>query len=188
MKKSNLKYYYLGGGIVLAIALYLILKDRKKSPKNIKGIIIGDSQSPYIAKQSQKAKLLGQTGNESNLWKVGQNLNWLVSALKNYPTSKDITHVVISIGTNGGFNIKDNITGLISELKRAFPNANLLAVKGSWGWGGNKNKTEKDIDAYYSKFSNLGVEVIKTPIGAIEPHGDKPVYKIIGKEIDNLIK
>ena len=41
---------------------------------------------------------------------------------------------------------------------------------------------------YYDKFSELGVTIVPTPIGAVEPHGDRPSYKQIGKELDDLIK
>jgi hypothetical protein len=189
-KKDNLLPYYIGGGLVIAISIYLFYSFMKnsKKPKSNKAIIIGDSQTPYIAKQSSKAKLLGATGGESVLWKGGQNLKWLFDAVKKYPVTEDMGYVVISIGTNGGFNTKEDIPGLISELKRVFPNAKFLAVKGSWGWGGNTNKTETQVNAYYDIFRKWGVEVLPTPIGAVEPHGDRPSYKKIGAEIDAKIK
>jgi len=76
---------------------------------------------------------------------------------------------------------------LVSELESKFPNAKLFVVQGSWGWGGLKNMTEKKVRDYYKKFEDNGVEVIEPPIGKIEPHGNKPVYKVIGKNLDNSI-
>ena len=91
------------------------------------------------------------------------------------------------IGTNGAFNPNDNISGLIDELKLKFPNANLFVVQGSWGWGGLTNMSESKVRKYYNKFKDLGVTVIEPPIGKIEPHGNKPVYKTIGLSLDNKV-
>jgi len=188
-KKDNLTYYYIGGAVLLSVVILIIFnssKNKNKS-KGKRAIIIGDSQTPFIAKQSQKVKKLGEQGGENVLWKGGQNLNWLLSAVSKYPVTEDVGYVVINIGTNGGFNLKDNIEGLVSEVKRVFPNANLIGVKGSWGWGGNINKTESQVNDYYNKFAKLGVKIVPTPIGPVEPHGDRPSYKQIGKELDALI-
>jgi uncharacterized protein (UPF0333 family) len=178
--------------ILIIVVIYFIYSFAEKNTssnksKGKRAIIIGDSQTPFIAKQSEKVKMLGQIGGEDVLWKGGQNLNWLLNAVKKYPVTKDVGYVVINIGTNGGFNIKDNILGLVNEIKRVFPNATLLGVKGSWGWGGNINKTEKQVNDYYNEFAKLGVKIIPTPIGAVEPHGDRPSYKKIGKELDSFI-
>lgn len=189
-KKDNLTYYYIGGAVLLGVAFFVIYsfsKNKNKS-KGKRAIIIGDSQTPFIAKQSTKVKKLGEQGGENVLWKGGQNLNWLLSAVSKYPVTEDVGYVVINIGTNGGFNQKDNVEGLVSEIKRVFPNATLLAVKGSWGWGGNINKTESQVNDYYNKFAKLGVKIVPTPIGPVEPHGDRPSYKQIGKELDSLIQ
>lgn len=194
MKTSALKK--IGGVLIIILIIVTIYAIYSFSNKNIsnkkskgkRAIIIGDSQTPYIAKQSQKVKMLGKVGGEEVLWKGGQNLNWLLNAVKKYPITEDVGYVVINIGTNGGFNLKDNILGLVNEIKRVFPNATLLGVKGSWGWGGNINKTEKQVNDYYNEFAKLGVKIVPTPIGAVEPHGDRPSYKLIGKELDNFIK
>jgi len=65
--------------------------------------------------------------------------------------------------------------------------ANFYAVQGSWGWGGLKNTQEKDVREYYKKFASQGATIIEPPIGKIEPHGNKPVYKEIGAAIDSLL-
>ena len=190
MKKGNAKYYIIGAVLVISIALAIYSFSGNKS-KGKRGIIIGDSQSPYIAKQSQKAKLLHNESGENALWKVGQNLFWLLNAVKKYPVTKDVGYVVVSIGTNGGFNTNDNIKELVKEIERVFPNATLIGVKGSWGWGNNTLKNgvdESKVNKYYNVFSDLGVKIVPTPIGENEPHGDRPSYKKIGKELDNLIK
>lgn len=193
-----------GVGIGLAIVGSFVLisfiykKIKNSNSKNLeskdnnnsatKNIIIGDSQTPFIAKQSQKIKMLGSIGGENVLWKGGMGLKWLKDAVTKYPVSNDVKNVVINIGTNGGFNVNEDIAGLIKELKRVFPKSKFYAVKGSWGWGGNKSITEQKVNAYYDKFKNNGVIILNTAIGLVtDPHGNLPIYKQIGKEIDNQI-
>jgi len=196
MKKT--KYILLAiltGLIISIVIIYFLNKNKNKLKKtqsgnlvNGRSIIIGDSQTPFITRQSQKIKMLGSVGSENVLWKGGMGLSWLKGAVYKYPITTDVSSVVINIGTNGGFNLKDDVSGLVDELERVFPNAKLYAVKGSWGWGGNKNKTEKQVNDYYNKFKNEGVEVLKTAIGSVsDPHGNLPVYKLIGKEIDDTL-
>jgi len=176
------------GGIALITYLYNKMKNTTETNLADKSIIIGDSQTPYIAKQSQKIKMLGSVGGENVLWKGGIGLKWLKDAVTKYPVSNDVKNVVINIGTNGGFNIKDDVLGLINELKRVFPKSKFYAVKGSWGWGGNKNKTQKEVDVYYDKFKNNGVSVFNTAIGSVkDPHGNLPIYKEIGIEVDKTL-
>ena len=181
--------------IAIGLSIFLIVKSKKKGKKSkskdvdkSKNYIIGDSQTPFIDKNSQKVSRIGEEGSKSNLWESGKTLSWLKEAVDEYPESKDVNSIVINIGTNGGFNKNEDIQGLISSIKTKFPNANLYAVKGSWGWGNNKDITQEKVDAYYNKFSNLGVELIPTAIGVTDnPHGNLPIYARIGKEIDQKI-
>ena len=161
--------------------------DPQKKGKSKINIVIGDSQSPYVANGSEKFDLISTQGGESSLWLGGKTLSWLLSAVKKHSGSDEVENIAICIGTNGMFNPNDDISGLISELKNKFPNAKLFAIQGSWGWGGLKNVTEKKVRDYYNKFEDQGVKVIEPPIGDIEPHGNKPVYKKIGKSLDNSI-
>lgn len=195
MKNNQLlKGLTIGLGIVGLFVLASFLKKKNETngtnetESEGKSIIIGDSQTPFITKQSKKVKMLGSVGGENVLWKGGMGLSWLKGAVSKYPITKDVKNIVINIGTNGGFNINDNVSGLMDELKRVFPNADFYVVKGSWGWGGNKNKTVSQVDNYYQKFKDEGAIVLKTAIGSVkDPHGNLPIYKEIGKEIDNLI-
>ena len=181
--------------IAIVLSIFLIVKSKKKGKKSkskdvdkSKNYIIGDSQTPFIDKNSQKVSRIGEEGSKSNLWESGKTLSWLKEAVDEYPESKDVNSIVINIGTNGAFNSNEDIQGLISSIKTKFPNANLYAVKGSWGWGNNKGVTQEKVDTYYNKFSNLGVELIPTPIGVTDnPHGNLPIYAQIGKEIDQKI-
>ena len=154
-----------------------------------KNILIGDSQTPFVDWGSENFELISKVGSKKSLWLGGQSLSWLLTALKEYKVDVCVSNVGICIGTNGGFNKKrDDISGLISEIKNKFPNANLYVIQGSWGWGGVSNKTETQVRNYYKVFDSLGVKVVEPPIGKIEPHGRKPIYKIIGQNLDSLIK
>ena len=68
----------------------VVLNHKKEEPKvqvpeiDSLHIVIGDSQSPYIANASEKAKLLSTTGGESSLWLGGRTVSWLIGALKKY--------------------------------------------------------------------------------------------------------
>jgi hypothetical protein len=47
---------------------------------------------------------------------------------------------------------------------------------------------KSQVDNYYQKFKDEGANVLKTAIGSVkDPHGNLPIYKEIGKEIDNLL-
>lgn len=151
-------------------------------------ILIGDSQTPFIAKWSTNATLINKVGSESPLWKGGMGLNWLKLAVTNYKLDTLIQSVTFCIGTNGRFSSKDDIIGLVNITKERFPNAYLYVVQGSWGWGGNVNVTKSVVDVYYNRFNQLGVEVIEPPIGKCEPHNaNLPQYKQIANNLDSLI-
>jgi hypothetical protein len=116
---------------------------------NSSNIIIGDSGCPLMALSIKNASLLSRVQGESSLWKGGMGVKWLIGAVSKYQVSPKIQNVVINIGTNGGFNPKDNIKGLYDQLKRVFPNARFFQIQGSWGWGGVSNKTESQVLSYY---------------------------------------
>ena len=165
--------------------------EAKKEVKKVlpqKNIIIGDSQSPFVDWGSADFNLISTVGGQSSLWLGGKTLGWLLEAVKVYPGDTTVTGVAIVVGTNGGFNKSDKISELVTECKLKFPNSKFYVVQGSWGWGGVSNKTEKQVRDYYLKFAELGVQVVEPPIGKIEPHGRKPIYKIIGKNLDSLVK
>jgi hypothetical protein len=153
-----------------------------------KNIIIGDSQSPFVDWGSLSFNLISTAGGQSSLWLGGKTLGWLLEAVKVYPSDSTVTNLAICIGTNGGFNKNDKVSELVNECKLKFPNSKLYVVQGSWGWGGVSNKTETQVGDYYKKFSELGVVVVEPPIGKIEPHGRKPIYKQIGNNLDSLVK
>lgn len=160
------------------------LKDDDGTGKNI---VIGDSQTPFVANGSSKFDLLGSKGSEDSLWLGGSTLSWLKKAVTKHKGADNIKNIAICTGTNGAFNIKDDVSGLVSEIKSKFPNANLFVIQGSWGWGGVSNVKESKVRKYYKKFEDNGVELIEPPIGNIEPHGNKPIYKTIGANLDSKV-
>ena len=153
-----------------------------------KNIIIGDSQVPYIDMNTEKASRISTKGSEESLWLGGVGLSWLKNAVKKYKTDNTVKNVIISIGTNGGFNTNEDISDLFDNLEKTFPKANFYVVQGSWGWGGNKNVTQSEVDRYYRVFKNQGATIIEPAIGKVsDPHNNLPVYKEIGKKIDSKI-
>ena len=170
---------------------FLVENSKKESHYTLvlkKNILIGDSQTPFIDEWSYNATLLNKIGSESSLWKGGIGLNWLKLAVTNYKLDTLIQSVTFCIGTNGRFSSKDDILGLVDITKKRFPNAYLYVVQGSWGWGGNVNVTKSVVDSYYTRFNELGVEVIEPPIGKCEPHNvNLPQYKEIARNLDSLI-
>ena len=166
------------------------IKKTKKTTNSGKHIVIGDSQTPYVDNGSDMVSRISSSPGQSSLWEGGKTVSWLINSLEKYPVDDSVESVVLCIGTNGGFGkfINDNIPKLISLVESTFPNAKIYAVQGSWGWGGLKNITEKQVKDYYKKYKDLGVTIVEPPIGKIEPHGNKPIYKVIGKELDKLLQ
>ena len=158
---------------------------------NATNIIIGDSQSPLMALNIKNASLISKQQGESSLWKGGMGVKWLKDAVSKYQVSPRIQNVVINIGTNGGFNKRDDIKGLYTELKRVFPNARLLQLQGTWGWGGNKNVTETQVKEYYKEFEKEGAVIVYPAKGYVatdsEAHTNRPILAKIGAEVDRLI-
>ena len=152
-------------------------------------LIIGDSCTPIILKRAKSLDVLGNVGSERTLWKSGMGVKWLKEAVSKYPVNSNIKNVVINIGTNGAFSPKDDVRGLVAEIRRVFPSAKLFVVQGSWGWGYNKNVTPDKVKTYYDRFKAEGVIVIEPPIGNVkDPHTDLPVYTQIGAAIDQAIQ
>ncbi len=146
-----------------------------------KNVIIGDSCTPLIAKHTENAKL--------SIWKSGIGVDWLIYSLNRRKVDETVDNVIINIGTNDAFNPRANIARLFSSLRRTYPCANFIAVKGSWGWGNNRKIKESKVKAFYEIFKSYGAYIIDQPIGSVKnPHLDLLVYTLIGKEIDKKLK
>lgn len=171
------------------LRLYEDVESTTVVPENI---IIGDSQTPYVDNATTKASRISSAGGASSLWLGGMGVNWLKDAVNSYPTiSRNVKNVITVIGTNGDFGkvfgASEDIAGLFAAIKSKFPNASILVVQGSWGWG-KLRSTEQDVRDYYKKYSDLGGILIEPPIGNVEPHGDRPIYSEIGSVIDSIIE
>ncbi|NDC96182.1 hypothetical protein EB077_12815, partial [bacterium] len=99
--------------VVIGLSAYLIFRKKKKGMVDkAKNYVIGDSQTPFIDKNSSKVSRISETSGEESLWKGGMGLNWLKESVGKYPESPDVNSIVINIGTNGGFNANEDIQGL----------------------------------------------------------------------------
>lgn len=167
----------------------IVKSETKPVIENPKHIIIGDSQTPYVDINSDKVSRVSTTPGQSSLWEGGKTVSWLITALEKKVSDSTVVTTVVCIGTNGGFGkfMNDDVERLITLIKKKFPNSDILVVQGSWGWGGLKNIKESEVREYYSKWTQWNVTIVEPPIGNIEPHGNKPIYKKIGHNIDSLI-
>ena len=148
-------------------------------PMFSQNIIIGDSQVPFIDAQTTKAIRVPA------LWKGGIAVNELTRMVQNYPLSTTVRNVIISIGTNDRYT--GDVKALYRILKYRFPYARFYVVPGSWGWGGVKRITLKEVNLYYKKHTAEGAFVIPLQIGPGDPHGHKPSYVLIGTYLDEIL-
>ena len=165
-------------------------KPTTKSDKSAESIsiIIGDSQTPYVSRNSSKVQLVDE------LQEGSKGVGWLRDQVAAYPVSPKVKNVVLCIGTNGGYSSKGSAeAGLFTALRKTFPNAKIYAVQGSWGWGGVSKYTEKQVRSYYiNQYQNRGAILIEPPIGdgkkngdRSDPHGPRTAYEQIGAAIDD---
>lgn len=181
----------------------VVTAEKKLTENPGRSIIIGDSQTPLIQKNSKK---LEPVLAEGTLWKVGWALNNLNSYIQNLQPDTGqkgffVTNVFICIGTNGAYTqykIKDGpnkgkelIPVFIENVKKAFPKAKLYVIKGSTGWGGLVNIADIDakLNKFYERFAKEGVTVLENGIGKTDTHPTQKTPGIIAvaKEIDTII-
>ena len=189
----------IGIAVLIAIPIIIILNkalgksNSNNLPKdlNLNGrkLVIGDSHSVGIGRATKGVEV------DKRIAVGGWTLANLMSALNNYPITKDVTVIFISIGTNGQFSSADKIEDLIKLINQKFPNATLFIYKGSYGWSGSRTKEQlvERMNSYYKRFSDNGVTVLKNGLGYFsdggEAHGiNTPQAKAIINEIENIIK
>ena len=143
-------------------------------------ILIGDSQTFYLAKHTNKIKII------KKLSKSGIGVVKLNRMVTSYPINRKVETITLSIGVNDCYNDK-GIKDLVNTIKRTFPNSKIFLVQGSWGWGRVKKVQKDKITKYYKIFEYLGCTIISTPIGHGDPHRDKKVYKEIIKKLEECI-
>ncbi len=140
-------------------------------------ILIGDSQTYFLAKHSTQIKQI------KRLCQQGIGVIELNRKVLNYPVSPTVKTVSVCIGVNDGYKDK-GISVLVNTIKRTFPNACLYIIQGSWGWGKVRRMNQNRLDRYYKQFAGT---IIYPAIGKGDPHKDKKVYKIIMKNLETRI-
>jgi hypothetical protein len=140
-------------------------------------ILIGDSQTYYLARHSTKIKRVSQ------LSQSGIGVSQLTAKVRLYPVSPQVKSVSLCIGVNDGYKDK-GVKKLMERLQNTFPNAKIFIIQGSWGWGNVKNINQTNLDSYYKQFPDT---IIYPAIGEGDPHRDKKVYRIIMKNIENCL-
>jgi hypothetical protein len=174
-------------------------------------IIVGDSTCPFVEWGCTKAKMIpgGEEEvpgtnirqGESVLHKGGQTVAWVRDAAKKYPkVDPSVKWIVISLGTNDQY--KDlGVKQMFINLREKFPSAQYIVVQGGYGplvgkgqpdpYGGYaalQKTTPEQVKKYYDLYRAEGAIVIEPPIGNIlDVHGNFPIYKTIGAEIDRII-
>lgn len=188
MKKKIKKYSVL---IFVGMAIYFITKGNNKPTNKTENIIIGDSHGVGLGLINKPFLIL-----DKKICKGGWTSTDLNNALINYTTNNNIKNVFVSIGTNGQFNVNDNLTGLVNNIKKKFPNSKIYVIKGSYGWSGTRpiNETLKRYNNYYNKFSNIpSIKILKNGLGYFKTDSEahdtnQNSYKLISAEIQNIVK
>ena len=154
-----------------------------------RNIIIGDSHGVGISFITKNAKA------ESGLAKSGWTMANVLAALKNKGVDNSVARVFISIGTNGQFSSKDDVTTFIKTIKAKFPQADIYVYGGSYGWSGSATRAtlEDRFAKYYKRFEDMGVYLMKNKLGYFTTdagaHSVKTEQaKAIAQEIDSLSK
>ena len=159
------------------ICLLFCLVGYAQIPNNI---IIGDSQTPYVDRNSKKVERV------VGLWKGGIDVPVLTKMVQRHKVSTNVQNVFLCIGTNDLY-VDKGIEKLFKSLWITFPNAKIYVIQGSWGWGGVTHTKYDKVKKYYKRYEELGGTIIEPPIGKGDPHCNCPVYKEIGKVIDNIL-
>ena len=162
-------------GLIKYILLFFTL-----SLYSQQNILIGDSQTYYLARHSTKIKRVPQ------LSQSGIGVLQLTAKIRLYPVSPQVNSVSLCIGVNDGY--KDRgIKQLLVRTKNTFPNAKIYIIQGSWGWGRVVKSNQNTLNIYYKQYINSGCILISPAIGRGDPHKNKNIYKIIMKSLENQI-
>lgn len=159
------------------ICLLFCLVGYSQIPNNI---IIGDSQTPYVDRNSKKVERV------VGLWKGGIDVPVLTKMVQRHKVSPNVQNVFLCIGTNDLY-VDRGIEKLFNSVCVTFPSAKIYVIQGSWGWGGLKHTGYDKVKKYYKRYEELGGTIIEPPIGKGDPHCNCPVYKKIGEAIDNIL-
>ena len=142
------------------ICLLFCLVGYSQIPNNI---IIGDSQTPYVDRNSKKVERV------VGLWKGGIDVPVLTKMVQRHKVSTNVQNVFLCIGTNDLY-VDKGIEKLFKSLWITFPNAKIYVIQGSWGWGGVTHTKYDKVKKYYKRYEELGGTIIEPPIGKGDPH------------------
>ena len=162
-------------GLIRCILLFFTL-----SIYSQQHILIGDSQTYFLAKHSTKIKRVPK------LSQPGIGVVQLTSKVRLYPVSPHVNTVSICIGVNDGYKDK-GVKKLLVRIKNTFPNAKIFIIQGSWGWGKVRRANQNTLNKYYKQYIDSGCILISPAIGRGDPHRDKNIYKIIMKCLESQI-
>ena len=110
MNDRTKKIILISVGVALIVGLSVAFVVRKRKGKKEvdskendvtintnknKNYIIGDSQTPFIDKNSTKASVIKEKGGEDALWKGGMGLKWLKGAVEKYPITVQLTKRIL---------------------------------------------------------------------------------------------
>jgi hypothetical protein len=140
-----------------------------------KAVTIGDSIS--IGVDRAYANING-ISSPVLLNKSGEPSSWLLSQLDKIQNPfNDVKTVVLSIGSNNGWNLDSNGVDkkLAEKIKEVFPNAYLYILNGSYGWsrylrGGSDGVWEDKINKYTKFYEDKGFSII----GDVKPLKNHP--------------
>jgi hypothetical protein len=125
-----------------------------------KSVTIGDSISVGIGSAFPNVKRI------ASLSQSNKNATWLLGELEKTNPYPDVKNLVLSIGSNNGWDISNSDNKIINEIKRVFPNANdLYIINGNYGWGNlslAKNIAsvwEYKIKEYINVYAKAGFKV-----------------------------
>jgi hypothetical protein len=165
MNKDIIKGVVLA--IIVSVTIIYFIEKKKGVVGNVeinklgKKLVIGDSHAVGIGSKTSGVEV------DKRIAVGGWMLSNLLNALYSYPISPDVSAIFISIGTNGQFSQNDKIEELINVLHQKFPNAVIYAFKGSYGWSGSLSKSSLEAreKAYYNRFQQYGVRIMKNGLG-----------------------
>jgi hypothetical protein len=154
-------------------------------------LTIGDSLSNNL---SQFNRNIPKITSPIALTQGGERTPWLLGQLKAVKTPlTSVKKVILSMGANDNFVVKQDQTDLINEISRVFPSAQKFILNGHYGWGGNAvTATKTDafwtgrINQYMNLFKGKGYTVVGDLLGPIQhPTGSRSdkFFQAVGRDL-----
>ena len=166
-----------------AIAIAYSKKPKRKTGRNI---IVGDSHAVGISKLLTNVQ-------KSDCAVGGWTVKSVTQCLSGKPVDNGVSRVFISIGTNGMYSASDKVEEMIDLIKQKFPEADLYAYGGSYGWSGSRPaaEIEQRRTAYYARFKKKGVNMLRSGLGYFSTDSgahsiNSPQAKAIANEINAI--